>query len=106
MKILNKTEVLQQLCKTNKKYGMYISFSEDEDWAEIEKAAPYLTKDCDQILVDCEAWLLFDNGEEMHKYYDQTVGGDGPTKLNNYNGLAVVYALTCNPHGQLENENT
>jgi len=106
MKILNKTDILKRLCKNSEKYGMYISFSEDDDWAEVKEAAPYLTKDCDQILVDCEAWLLFNDKEEMWSHYDRTVGDDGPTKLNNYSGPARVYALTCNPHGQLETENT
>jgi len=106
MEILHKTTVLTQLCKEAKKYGIYISFLETEDWTEVTKAAPYLTKNCDQVLVDGEAWILFDTAKEMHNCYDQTVGDDGPTELNNYDGPARVYALTCNLHGQLENENT
>ena len=107
MKILNKTEVLQLLCETNKKYGMYISFSEDDDWNEIVKAAPYLLYDGNaQILNDCEAWLLFEDIEEMWKHFGLTVGPDGSTKLNDYTGVASVYAMTCNPHGQIETENT
>ncbi len=107
MEILNRTEVLERLCKETKKYGMYISFSEDDEWAEVKKAAPYLSgEECYQILVDCEGWLLFDSEEEMMKHYDQTVGDDGPTELNNYTGSASVYAVTCNHHGQIETENT
>lgn len=102
MKILNKTDVLKTICKDNKKCGMYISFDEGEDWSDVIKTAPYLAEDCDQILVDCEAWLLFDDKEEMDKYYNLTVD---KTDLNNYSGRVKIYALTCNSHGQLENEN-
>ncbi len=105
MEILHKTTVLTRLCKEAKKYGMYVSFSEEDQWVDVISAAPYL-KDKDQIIVDCEGWLLFDTEEEMNNYYNQTVGDDGPTELNNYDGPARVYALTCNLHGQLENENT
>jgi len=38
--------------------------------------------------------------------YYRTVGDDGPTKLNDYNGPCRIYALTCDPFGQLLNENT
>jgi len=105
MEILDKTKVLERLCKNSDKCGMYIGFSEHEEWNEIINAAPYL-KGQDQILVDCEAWLLFENEEEMMKHYDQTVGDDGPTELNKYNGTALVYAVTCNHYGQIETENT
>ena len=105
MEILDKTKVLERLCKKTERYIMYISFSEDEEWNEIINAAPYL-KGQDQILVDCEAWLLFYGEEEMYSYYDQTVGSDGPTKLNNYTGSASIYAMTCNPNGEIETENT
>jgi len=112
MEILDKTKILSRLCKETKKYGMYIAFSDDlyqekyDPWVEIKKAAPYLAEDCDQILTDGEAWLLFDDKEDMWNHYNRTVGDDGPTKLNPYNGPAGIYALTCNPHGQFETENT
>ena len=107
MKILSNMEILPVLCKTKKKFGMYISFCEDQSWAETKKAAPYLDLSTNhQIFVNGQAWLLFDDEEEMTTCYNQTVGDDGPTMLNKYKGRAAVYALTCSPTGKLLNENT
>lgn len=94
MKIYNKTGVLMTLCKEANKYGIYISFSDEEDYGRIIADAPYLAGDHDQVINDCEAWLLFDTKEEMNNCYNQTEK-DG-----------CVYALTCNSLGQIENENT
>jgi hypothetical protein len=107
MEIFDKSKVLAQLCKESKKYGMFISFSDEALHHEIVKDAPYLANDCDQILNDGEGWLLFDNEDEMHEYYDQTIGDDGPIgDLDGDCKPGIVYALTCNPHGQFETENT
>ena len=107
MEILGNMDILPALCEIKKKFGMYISFYEDQSWSEIKKAAPYLNFSVNhQIFVDGQAWLLFDSEEEMVVCYDKTVGDDGPTKLNKYEGKATVYALTCSPTGELLNENT
>lgn len=78
-----------------------------EDLSNLPKAAPYLdiAKHM-QIMADGTGYMLFDSEEEMDHIYYQTVGDDGPTKLNPYNGSIKIYALTCNPDGQTMNENT
>ena len=114
MEIFDKIYMLSAICKISRKFGMYINFDkdqngpdEDQDWREIIKAAPYLDFSINhQIFLDGQAWLLFDSEEEMLICYNQTVGDDGPTKLNQYKGKATVYALTCSPIGELLNENT
>ena len=111
MEILTNIEMLSAICKTSKKFGMYINFQdgpdEDQDWCEIIKAAPYLDFSINyQIFLDGQAWLLFDSEEEMLICWTRTVGDDGPTILNKYKGKASVYALTCSSTGKLLNENT
>ena len=111
MEMLTIHNVFASLCLAEHKFGMYISFSTDykvkDPFGEIIKAAPYLNiNDNFQILSDEMGILLFDTRKEMQRYYDMTVGDDGPTKLNKYSGSAHVYALTCNNRGELENENT
>ena len=107
MEILDKTKVLIKLCELSKKFGMYISFAEDQIWADVCEAALYLNM-CKhtQVLMDGHAWILFDSEDEMLDCYERTVGDDGPTDLNPYNGATRVYALTCSPTGKLLNENT
>jgi hypothetical protein len=108
MKIINISgDTLCALCKVSEKWGMYISFVDHTDLQEIFKAAPYLNTEAFlRTCVDGCAYTLFDTEEEMMNLYHQTVGDDGPTKLNPYNGPARVYALTCDPQGNLLTENT
>lgn len=108
MEILSQIEVLQRLCKNTQKWGMFISIWEPKQGPyEAEKAAPYLSEmEHMQIIHDGIGFLLFDTEEEMQKHFNLTVGDDGPTKLNSYNGKTCVYALTCNQDGQLISENT
>lgn len=114
MKALNQIEAMQELCKATKKFGMYISGNnyDEMSWDEMVKAAPYLGEKDEQggykyfnVLLDDYAILIFDTREEMEYHFNLTVGDDGPTKLNPYNGPARWYALTCN-NGELETENT
>jgi hypothetical protein len=85
---------------------MYISLSSGE-LPEIENAAPYLKEHLPMLLVSGgEAYLFFDSEEDMNLCYHQTIGDDGPTETNSYDGPARVYALTCGPNGKLINENT
>lgn len=110
--------LMEEYCRITGKYAMYISFcwlDADPELAvpveELEKAAPYLaTQDENEdgmmeILGDEQGVLIFDTEEEMDHYYNLTVGDDGPTSLNPYDGKARVYALTCGPEGT-RNENT
>ena len=103
MKVYTGHDILAALCKAENKFGIYISFDYDDDWGEILKAAPYLEdlEDRSQILCDCHAYLIFDSEEDMRITYHETVGNDGPTLLNKYDGPARVYALTCGPDGFL-----
>jgi len=115
MQVLDSTKILSELCKATKRWGLFISgwnwdIALKEDGNKI-LAAPYLDfeseQDCMlQVMGDCQGYLMFDTEEEMLKYYDMTVGDDGPTELNKYNGKNKIYALTCGPDGQFQNENT
>lgn len=106
MEKLNIIKVMQMLAKAIKKPCMYINTNEDIfEWEEIIKAAPYL-KDDVRMFSDGIVILTFDDEKEMDHYYKMTVGDDGPTELNNYDGEARVYALTCSANGELMNENT
>jgi hypothetical protein len=112
MKAMSTHEVFQALCRATGKWGLYISFDrywENEDCIvdDLVKAAPYLAFPADgQVIMEGQGIILCDTEEERDRLFDQTVGDEGPTKLNPYNGPARVYALTCNPDGQLGNENT
>jgi len=105
MKIFNTIELIQEYAKTNSKFCMYINFDNTGyPCGELEEAAPYLN--FEQIMTDGIYILTFDTEEDMQHYYDLTVGDDGPTKLNPYNGNARVYALTISNTGELSTENT
>lgn len=105
MQIIEQLEAIQHLTKLTGKWGMSITLDDGDDCAEIAKAAPYL-KDRHQIFLDNCAYLLFDTEEEMEKCYDMTVGDDGPTELNSYDGPARVFAVTCSSDGNILSENT
>jgi len=108
MRIIDTNDVLSELCKNSKKWGIFINTSSEyQDLEEVLKAAPYLNvKEHIQILIDGVGWILCDSEEEMENLYWSTVGDDGPTRKNSYNGPVKVYALTCDPNGILLNENT
>jgi hypothetical protein len=109
---LNTHQAFQKLCALNKSWGLLISenwngSNIEHDIVESIKAVPYLHIEKDmQIIVDGFGILLFSTEEECRKYYNQTVGDDGPTKTNPYNGPGNWYDLTCDPNGNLVNENT
>lgn len=111
MRVLDQIKTLEVLCAATKKWGMLISWWSgavlpEDLFIELQKAAPYLTMEHAQSMIESQAYLLFDSREEMEHHYDLTVGDDGPTELNKYRGPLRVYAITCDPEGQLENENT
>ena len=109
MHFLSPNQVFQEACKSLKKWGMLIAF-DDQDLNEVYLAAPYLKADSGRFIVFDGGshifHLLFDTEEEMWQIYDQTVGNDGPTKSNPYNGPARVNALACSPEGVSLDENT
>jgi len=105
--------ILVYVCKATGKWGLYISFDACLANEEIVKAAPYLGDESDLDIVDRltilgngYGTLLFDTSAKMRRYFDMTVGDDGPTKDNPYDGKARVYALTCSPTEGLQTENT
>jgi len=112
--IIRSAEILSALCKGQGKWGMYInacvhSTIPDENWTdEVTKAAPWLSlEDLDELVFNERAgFFLFDSLRNMQEAFDETVGDDGPTRLNSYDGPVTVYALTCSPTGELTNENT
>jgi len=116
MLFLEKHDALRALCQARCCWGIYFRlFCKDEGSFidELLKAAPWL-KDLGekhehyigQWCHDEMGILLFEHEHDMWKVYHMTVGDDGPTKTNPYNGPARVYCLTCNPKGELEHENT
>lgn len=106
MKLFHHTAFLEEFCRRTKQYAMYVCHDcgDTISYEEIIKAAPYLAEEW-QILADGSGYLVFDTEDAMNTYFNLTVGDDGPTKQNTYNGPARVYALTCGPSGTL-NENT
>jgi len=105
MKVLDKNSVLQLLCKMCNKWGMYLDCHTYPN--EFLLAAPYLNlQEHAQFIVENGGIILFDTEEEMNKCFNSTIGDDGPTKTNPYNGNTKVYAITCNIDGQFLNENT
>jgi hypothetical protein len=109
--ILTVTELMQLVAKTLKKPCIFLSFQfmdEDGGLDDMMKAAPYLQWDAHgQHIMDGAAVVVCEDYDEQQRLYWMTVGDDGPTKTNKYDGKkARVYALTCNAKGELENENT
>jgi|WetSurMetagenome_2_1015567.scaffolds.fasta_scaffold18448_7 hypothetical protein len=109
--ILTVTELMQLVAKTLGKPCIFLSFqmiTDDSNFGDIIKAAPYLKWDVHgQHILDGVAVIVCEDYDEMQRLYWMTVGDDGPTKTNKYDGKkARVYALTCNAEGGLENENT
>lgn len=106
MKIYNTVDLMREHARATNKFCMYISWVGQNDPTELVKAAPYMKDEEDMLYALSKAVLIFDTEEEMYRYYDMTVGDDGPTEYNDYSGPARVYAITCNNNGELETENT
>lgn len=113
MKTLSEFDTLQQLCKGSGKWGLllniWIKEECDNPYTEAIKAAPYLADDIDGVgfIVNGGGYLLCDSKEEAYKLFYQTVGDDGPTKYNSYNGsMCKIYACLCDDKGQILTENT
>ena len=106
MKPLNDIDMAALAAKQLQKPCMYINFT-DSDWDELILAAPYLNiHDHAAYLLNESLLLVFDTVQEMEEAYWSTVGDDGPTDTNPYNGPVRVYALTISPEGIFLNENT
>lgn len=118
-RFIDRTQAARELCKAHGKWGLYISFPDlgAAEWDDFKRAAPYFNiawgenppqddNNAGQCLFEGTAIILCDTEEEMNDLYDQTVGDDGPTEKNSYNGPMRVYALTISPEGEFRNENT
>jgi hypothetical protein len=121
-------EILKTLCKKKRMWGMYLHLPNVWDEHEyraifgpkakiatharkmaigIRNAAPYLAvQNYGLGMYEENIYLFFKTEKEMKRYYDMTVGDDGPTKLNPYKGKVRIYALTCSRRGQTLTENT
>lgn len=111
MKVYSQVKLACAFAKARKKPVLFLAFHPDHpefinDWA---KAVPYLSIDDNetmQALFDGYAIIECDSDKERDKLYELTVGDDGPTMFNKYNGPVRVYALTIDRTGQTLNENT
>lgn len=86
------------------KWTLYLSF----DWEapDLTKAAPILETEDPVAFMDGWALFGFDTEEDARAAFESTVGDDGPTSSNTYNGPTKVYALLAGPDGRLMTENT
>jgi len=111
MKLLTDIKLAQAFAKVMGKPVIYFNLGE-QDFEEVVKAAPYLANWQDdndnmaQIMFDGSGFILCEDEAEMKEYYYQTVGDDGTTKYNPYNGPARVYALAIEADGEIGTENT
>lgn len=85
---------------------MYLSwYAEDYDAGEeVPLACPLISRET--AIISDWAYVFFDTEAELDDAFDLTVGDDGPTPSNRYDGEARVYALTCSNTGQILTENT
>lgn len=105
--------VLSALCKATGKWGLYVSIENgsDDPGLTVESlmgAASWLTREQAESLFmgDWAAHVLFDTEADMLDAFRRTVGDEGPTAENPYEGPVQVYAMTCGPDGELRDENT
>jgi hypothetical protein len=106
------SQTISALCKKTGKWGMYVclghkpgEFPDNID--EYIGAAPYLKYPANEtVLVNGFGYFLFDHRDDLDYAFDVTVGDNGPTMWNDYDGPASVYALTCGPDGVELDENT
>ena len=111
MKVLTFSDTLAAAAKGLGKWCIYVGIHYTiEEEAEILKAAPWLTKldsfDLTGFIMDGGGIIAFNSEQEMLDAYENTVGEDGPTKTNSYDGPVHIYCLTCDSKGHLQNENT
>ena len=106
MIVYNTIDLMKEHARAVSKFCMYISWLGQNDTTEIIKAAPYMRGKEDTLYLLSKAVLVFDTEVEAYSHYNMTVGDSGPTKDNDYDGLARVYAVICSDAGNLVKENT
>jgi hypothetical protein len=98
-------EAIEDYLKATNSYGVFLSSSEGDE-AEVAKAVPLLSEEgVRKLVMHNELFVPFSSKTEAREFFDSVVGDDGPTKTNNYDGPAKVYALMGGPYGWLT-ENT
>lgn len=104
MKLLTSIDAACELASALGRPVLYLGLPPlDVDWPEVQKAAPYLSKD--DIFREPQL-IVCDDEAELWRLYGQTVGDDGPTEMNPYSGPATVYALAIDAKGKQLTENT
>lgn len=115
---MNRVEILQQLCKTTNSWGLYLLVNTEHNMpgaslaeknAETVKAAPYLKIVGEHLFSgynDESMWILCDSAEECYTLFNQTVGDEGPTATNPYEGPGNVFAMIISNSGRIVAENT
>lgn len=108
--IIGEYSALQRLCKVQSQWGMLLSFYNSSDGTtpdELRKAVPYLSEEeVFRLYTEETLFIFFYDKKTCVDCFEKTVGDDGPTASNPYTGTASVFALTCDPYGNLRNENT
>ncbi len=109
--VRNHSEMLQALCRAEKRPGMYLRFdfpdAADDPVGETLKAVPYLDeKRHAQLFHDGFGFVFFDTVEDMRACFDRTRGPEGPARDNPYRGPARVYAVACDADGAILGDNT
>jgi hypothetical protein len=106
--VLNTVDMFALACRGAKRWGLYLSWDSEMPWEDLTQAAPYLADDWKFhiFLTDGQLPLLLESREEMVRLFELTVGDDGPTPTNPYNGPCRVFACICDPDGNLLSENT
>ena len=109
MKALSGNEVLSATAKGLARWCMQVGVH-DDNVEEVLKAAPWLLAlgrpDLDFLVQDGGGVFSFESEDECRKAFLNTVGDDGPTASNPYDGPVKVYACVCAPDGRLMTENT
>lgn len=96
-------------CKLHGRWGLLLSFEPAECEVgdrELVAACPVYASLGVDAKCDGRAFLFFETERQARLEYSRTVGDDGPTPNNPYNGPAKVYALLCDEIGSLVAENT
>lgn len=73
---------------------------------QLALACPALVGCHENVICAGQACMFFATENETRRAYSSTVGEDGPTKTNSYDGPARVFALLCDDRGNLLSENT
>lgn len=102
------SELFRLATKGKSKWGLFlVVIAAGNSLKEMLKAVPFLDRESGMWLrLNGQMAVFFDTEADLQACYQTVVGDDGPTPTNPYNGKARIYALTCDPHGNLLCENT